>query len=96
MYKLPPEFDKIIQLLINTDTDSVIDNLAQNILAVSHFTENIPVGDAKFQLMGITLLAVDDAKTTDRPSSANRIYKAVFDRAKELINGETRVPHIPK
>lgn len=97
---LPLEFDKLIEILLNIDTSKAIDDLAKSIFAASCFAENIPIedktfhqmGDTKFQIIGITLLAVDDAKNTDQPSSANPIYKAVFGRAKELINHETRSP----
>jgi len=83
------EFDKVINSLLASDTNEIIKDLADRVVA-----QGVP-DSRDCQIFGIALLAVDDAKTTDRPCSANPIYKAVFDRAKELINGETRSTHNP-
>lgn len=71
--------DPIIEFLLNSETESVINSLAQNIIA-----EGIPE-NSNFQIMGIALLAVDDAKTTNKPNSSNPFYLEVFNRAKQLI-----------
>lgn len=81
--------DPIIEFLLNSKTESVINSLAQNIIA-----EGIPE-NSNFQIMGIALLAVDDAKTMQNPSSSNPFYLSVFNRAKELINGEVRTTNNP-
>lgn len=90
--QLSNEFDELIQALLKINTSNAIDDLARNIYAVSCITENMlknnifeQMKDPKFQVLGIALLAVDDAKTQEHPSSANPIYRAVFDRAKELM-----------
>jgi len=91
---LPQGFDQLIRFLLSLDTVSGIkNNFADTCLSISCFAENIPIeeksfqqmGNTKPQIIGIALLAVDDAKTTDRPYSANFIYRAIFDRAKQLI-----------
>ena len=91
---LPQGFDQLIRFLLSLDTVSGIkNNFADTCLSISSFAENIPIeeksfqqmGNTKPQIIGIALLAVDDAKTTDRPYSANFIYRAIFDRAKQLI-----------
>ncbi len=91
---LPQGFDRLIQFLLRLDTESEIRNsFAASCFAVSCFAENIPIeeksfqqmGDTKPQIIGIALLAVDDAKNTAHPSSANSIYRAIFNRAKQLM-----------
>jgi len=103
--ELPPEFDQIIQLLLQTDTESEIkNNFAASAYAVSCFAESIPMedkvfqqmGDTKPQIIGVALLAVDDAKNQEVPDAANPIYRAIFNRAKELINGEARTTNNPR
>ncbi len=76
--ELQPNIDSIIEFLLNAETEKIINDLAQKIIE-----QGIPQ-TSTYQLMGIALLAVDDAKTQEHPSSANPIYKAVFDRAKKL------------
>ena len=91
---LPQGFDQLIQFLLRLNTVlAITNNFADTCFAISCFAENIPIeeksfkqmGDTKPQIIGIALLAVDDAKITDRPYSANSIYRAIFDRAKQLI-----------
>jgi hypothetical protein len=84
------EFDKMINSLLDSDTNGILEDLAERVVS-----QGVP-DSQECQIFGIALLAVDDAKITDLPSSANPIYKAVFDRAKELINGETRSTHITR
>jgi len=71
--------DPIIEFLLNPETESLINSLAQNII-----TDGIPV-ESNFLIIGIALLAVDDAKTMQNPTSSNPFYLSVFNRAIELI-----------
>ena len=91
---LPQGFDQLIYFLLSLDTVSGIkNNFADTCLSISCFAENIPIeeksfqqmGNTKPQIIGIALLAVDDAKTMQNPTSSNPFYLSVFNRAIELI-----------
>ena len=71
--------DPIIEFLLNPETESLINSLAQNII-----TDGIPV-ESNFLILGIALLAVNDAKTMQNPVSSNQFYLSVFNRTIELI-----------
>lgn len=82
---LPPEVTELIINLINSDTTTIIERMAKNVLANPEAMFSMTSFDT-YQLAGIVLLAVDDAKTSDRPASANGLYQAVFNKTKELLN----------
>lgn len=70
----------IVAELIKEDTQLLIERLAVNIRGNTTFelTQNQ-------EALGIILLAVDDAKTSDRPASASTLYREVFELTKEML-----------
>ncbi len=74
----------IITKLIKADTNALITLTAEAILARPDY---IMASDLRSQAFGIILLAVDDAKTSDRPASAATLYREVFALTKELMGG---------
>ena len=84
MKELPTELTELIINLINSDTKTIIERMAQNVLADPESCITA-MDDPRYRASGIILLAVDDAKTTEQPSSANEFYRLVFYKTKELV-----------
>jgi hypothetical protein len=70
----------IIDYLLVSDTSKLIVDLADSVIANPSLVETFP------QTLGIIVLAVDDAKTSDRPSSQNALYLDTFRMTKERLN----------
>ena len=71
--------DSIIQMFLMADTESVIKQVADRQLKGCNLPNEVETA------IGIILLAVDDAKTSDHPSSANALYVQSFNRAKYFL-----------
>lgn len=73
--------DDIIDYLLVSDTSKLIVDVADSIIRDPSvvLAETFPVA------IGIIVLAVDDAKTSNTPASQNPLYLDTFYRAKESL-----------
>ena len=70
----------VIDYLLVSDTSKLIVDLADSVIANPSLVETFP------QALGIIVLAVDDAKMSDCPSSQNALYLDTFRMTKERLN----------
>ncbi len=76
------QLNDVIDYLLVSDTSKLVVDLAGSVIANPSLVETFP------QAFGIIVLAVDDAKTSDIPTSRNSLYLDAFNRAKAILRSK--------